>query len=130
MISLRRAACRATVSALLPALACDASAATRASDEVVSVRASSTELAIRNLSPWPVWTLAIERDAIAYTDFIVCTDAGRCDGIVPGSERRERLDRIIGYSAGREVMVVYQELVPAAAGGPARARSGAVTVRP
>jgi hypothetical protein len=129
MSPLHRAVRRAAAGALLLALGCDASSVTRASDDVITVRSSSQELVYHNQSEWPVWVFAIESDALAYVDFIPCTDATRCASIAPGAERRDALANVIGYAPGREVRVIYRELVPESA-GPARARTGIVTVRP
>src|SRR5215218_10639897 len=92
---------RAIAGTLAVLLGCDASSATRANDDLISVRASSSELVYRNLSEWPIWVFSIERDAIAYTDWIYCTDASKCEGIPSGGVRREPLSRVIGYAPGK-----------------------------
>ena len=130
MASQLRVARWAAAAALLLSLGCDTDSVTRASDDILSVGATSTELVYHNQSPWPLSVFSLERGALAYTDIYACTDATRCESIPPGGQRRELLANVGGYAPGREVTVTYHELVPDAAGGQARARSGFITVRP
>src|SRR5512140_1790416 len=124
MASLLRAARWAAGGALLLSLGCDTTSPTRVTDDVLTVGSTSTELVYHNRSPWPVWVFSLERSALAYTDFFICADVSQCQGIPPGGEQRESLADVGGYAPGREIVVTYRELVPDAAGGQARARSG------
>ena len=97
--------------------------------DVLDLRAEAADLVLSNRSPWPLSIVAIERNALAYTDFVFCTDASVC-GHPSGSSWKQPLAMVPGYAPGREVVVYWKEIVPSAFAGLAAARTGTESIRP
>lgn len=97
----------------------------------LTVTASSGRLLVANHAVNPVSVFAVEQDAQAYTDFVLCTTPGLgCIIVPPQGTQTLILDEVSGYETGRVVAVHYLELAPGTTPQVRTGAAGVVVIRP
>ena len=73
---------------------------------------------LSNRSSAPIYSFVVERQALAYVDWIPCTNPLTCQGLAPGQDSLIQYTAITGYAPGAEEAVVYWwHLIPKEGGG-------------
>ena len=91
--------------------------ATAPSSDLITARAGSQALDLKNNSPETVYYFVAERGALALLDFAICNEPSKCDSVAPGASRKVPYSGVIGYSSGSEEVVVFHWRLVAKAGG-------------
>ena len=87
------------------------------SSDLMTAKAESQQLDLRNLSDETVYYFVAERGTLALLDFMICNDPSKCDSVAPGSRRKVPYAGVIGYSASSEEVVVFHWRLVARGGG-------------
>lgn len=105
LISARRVARLATVTAAAALLACTSTGPGSVGD--VTAIARRGEIEITNATNLPVFTFVIGRNAAAVSSWMACADQALCPPLPPGGRRTEPYPAPVGGVPEREALVYW-----------------------
>ncbi len=78
--------------------------------ESVTMQSVKNGISVENKTLDIVYFQAIERETSALVDWAACADPQECEGVLPGNRRMILFDDILGYKAGKAVIVYWWNL--------------------